>query len=277
MKRYVQYVIVFIVLTLNACAGKTDSLLEDMTGVWRAKNDGAMVSVIYSDNKMRMLIGDDAIATTLGDIDNENKTVNLNVTLQDGKPGIWTLKQVWDKEHKSFYLSFTLHDGVQDELSFVRKISTDDLNKIAKAETKNNSASISSAATTSTEIEQAPEIEPTVETSLPEEAVVTEPLPTSEPSEQMTFSPSFDCAKASTGAERLVCSNKELASLDVQMMTVYKKILSVSSDKNAEKKVQNDWLKNERNICATSECMVNAYQTRLAQAEQYLSKPAEFR
>lgn len=277
MKKFVQYVIVFIVLTLTACADKTDSLLEDMTGVWRAKNDGAMVSVIYSDNKMRMLIGDDAIATTLGDIDNENKTVNLNVTLQDGKPGIWTLKQVWDKERKSFYLSFTLHDGVQDELSFVRKISTDDLNKIANAETKNNSVTISSATAPSTELKPTPEVEPAVEVSLPEEAVVTEPLPTSEPSKQMTFSPSFDCAKASTGAERLICSNQELAGLDVQMLTVYKQVLNVSTDKDAEKKVQRDWLENERNICATSECMIKAYQGRIEQAEQYLRKPAEFR
>lgn len=277
MKKFMQYAIILMTLILSACANKTDSLLEDMTGVWRAKNDGAMVSVIYADKKLRMLIGDDAIATTLGDIDNENKTVNLNVTLQDGKAGIWTLKQVWDKDQKSFHLSFTMHDGTQDELSFVRKISTDDLNKIANAETKNNSLSISSATAPSTEVKPTSEVEPTVEVSLPEEAVVTEPLPTSELSEQMTFSPSFDCAKASTGAERLICSNQMLAGLDVQMMTVYKQVLNVSTDKDAEKKVQREWLEYERNICATSECMIKAYQGRIEQAEQYLRKPAEFR
>jgi len=98
--------------------------------------------------------------------------------------------------------------------------------------------------------------------------------------QQAVFNPSFDCAKASTDAERLICSNQELAALDVEMMSAYKRLADGNSDKNALRKEQNDWMKNQRNTCSTSDCMAKAYRSRIEDMEsvaQYLSKPAEFR
>lgn len=277
MKQLIQYAVLLVAISfLAACGDKGSNLLEEISGVWRAQGDGAMVSLIYSDKKLRMLIGENAIPVSLGDMDNENKTINLNVTLNDGKPGIWTLKQVWDKDQKSFHLSFTLHDGTQDELSFVRKISTDDLNKLANAEARNKPASINNAATSAAAVE-APPAEVTAPSPAPDPVA----LPVSPPADQQAvFSPSFDCAKASTGAERLICSNQELATLDVEMMSTYKRLADGNPDKNTLKKEQNDWMKNERNTCSTSDCMAKAYRSRIEDMErtaQYLSKPAEFR
>jgi hypothetical protein len=132
---------------IAACGDKpssTTGLLDEISGVWRATGDGSMVSIIYAEKKMRMLFGDDSVAVTLGELDNTNKTVNMNITLINGTLGVWTIRQVWDKEKTTFHLLLTMHEGTQDELSFVRKISTDDLNKIASAEARTRTGSIGS-------------------------------------------------------------------------------------------------------------------------------------
>lgn len=275
MKKLMQYVFLLVAISFfGACGNIGSGILEETAGVWRAQGDATMVSIIYSDKKLSMLIGDNMIPVSLGDIDNDNKTINLNVTLNDGKPGIWTLKQIWDKDQKSFHLLFTLHDGTQDELSFVRKISTDDLNKLVNAVARNKPASINNAAVSATSIE-APSEEITASSPAPEAVAV----PVSTPDDQVTFSPSFDCTKASTGAERLICSNQELAALDVDMMAAYKRLANNHPDKDALKREQNDWMKDQRNTCSTSDCMVIAYRSRIEDMEsatQHLSKPAEF-
>lgn len=104
--------------------------------------------------------------------------------------------------------------------------------------------------------------------------------PVSSPAPQMTATPSFDCAKASSSAEKLICSNEELASLDVEMMSAYKQLADGNPDKNALKKEQINWIKSKRDACTTVACMADAYHGRINEMEaaaQYLSKPAEFR
>ena len=82
---------------------------------------------------------------------------------------------------------------------------------------------------------------------------------------QKSFSPSFDCRKASTGSERLICSSKELSVADVTLAQAYKSAANVSTDKGILKSEQNTWRKNERDACADIECMLAAYQNRLIQ------------
>ena len=92
--------------------------------------------------------------------------------------------------------------------------------------------------------------------------------------------PSFDCAKASSPAERLICSSRELAALDVELAEAYKWLQSTSPDKNTLRKEQSEWIKNKRNICQTEDCMAKAYRDRiedLVSQAQYLSKPAQYR
>ena len=245
---------------LSACTKKDagTSLLEDITGVWRAKSEKAIISFIYKDQKMRMFIGDDPIPVTLGDIDNQNKTVNLNVTSSAGTPGVWTVRQIWDKEQKSFHLSITLHDGAQDELTFVRKISTDDMNRFANLEAR-RAGSISES------------VKPVVGQAVPGEAG-THSAPASasqsQPAPQANWAPSFDCSKVNNGPERLICSNKELSEADVQLAQAYRAALSKATDKAAIKKAQGAWLKNERNACSDASSMLKAYQNRITALSQ---------
>jgi uncharacterized protein YecT (DUF1311 family) len=82
-----------------------------------------------------------------------------------------------------------------------------------------------------------------------------------------TFAPSFDCTKASTGPERLICSNQQLASLDVQLMQAYRRARRSASNKDSLRAAQIDWIKNQRDACSTAECMISAYKTRIQSIE----------
>lgn len=86
-------------------------------------------------------------------------------------------------------------------------------------------------------------------------------------------SPSFDCAKATTEVEKLICSNDELAKLDVKMNKSYHAFMKTLDEKyyrNKLKKKQIDWLGyREKLSCFNTNdnkktsCLKNAYQRRI--------------
>lgn len=84
-------------------------------------------------------------------------------------------------------------------------------------------------------------------------------------SAKSSISPSFDCAKSSNNAERLICSTDSLAKADLQMVQAYKVALANTPDKNAMKREQINWLKNRRNTCIDEKTMLEAYQERIQQ------------
>jgi uncharacterized protein YecT (DUF1311 family) len=89
------------------------------------------------------------------------------------------------------------------------------------------------------------------------------PLPASAGTEPFS-GPSFDCAKAGSVIEQLICKDDALARLDVQLAQAYKAAARQASDKGRLKSEQLDWLKNRRNDCSTAECVSAAYEARLA-------------
>ena len=145
--------LLLMTFTLAACSKPGSKLLDDISGVWRAQ-DGSMVTINSTEKGMFFVLGEKDIDVKLGETDEEQGTVNLNVTLNDGKPGIWTIKQIWDKEHKNFTLGFTLHDGTQDELSFVRKVSASEMEIIERNRASNLAASAPSIATAATDVSE---------------------------------------------------------------------------------------------------------------------------
>ena len=78
-----------------------------------------------------------------------------------------------------------------------------------------------------------------------------------------SFSPSFDCAKVTTGPERLICSNAELSGLDVKLSQIYRSKLSSSSNKTDFKKAQIDWRKFKRDACSDVACLIASYKQRI--------------
>jgi len=84
-------------------------------------------------------------------------------------------------------------------------------------------------------------------------------------STDQTITPSFNCAKASSNAEKMICSNKELADADVELAEAYKTALSNSSDKATLKQEQRNWIKNDRDTATDASAMLYAYQVRIKQ------------
>ena len=78
------------------------------------------------------------------------------------------------------------------------------------------------------------------------------------------FAPSFDCAKAGTGPERLICSDRELSKLDVDLSQAYSRAREKSADKNKLKSEQLEWFKRSRNACSDKSCMETAYKQRIS-------------
>lgn len=79
---------------------------------------------------------------------------------------------------------------------------------------------------------------------------------------------SFDCAKAQTRVEKLICSDAELSGLDDEMAASYKAVLQDTVRAEATKQTQKLWLK-ERNACISDSCVLRSYQGRLAKLNGY--------
>jgi uncharacterized protein len=80
-------------------------------------------------------------------------------------------------------------------------------------------------------------------------------------------SPSFDCAKAQSHAETLVCGDARLAALDRQLAALYKRV-QTSPDELDIAAEQRGWIKG-RDACSRAvdphRCLVESYQTRLVE------------
>jgi uncharacterized protein YecT (DUF1311 family) len=78
------------------------------------------------------------------------------------------------------------------------------------------------------------------------------------------FAPSFDCSKASNKIERLICDDRELAKLDVELSKAYQIARDASTDKDQLKKDQISWVKLSR-ACDDKACVKSAFELRLKQ------------
>lgn len=80
---------------------------------------------------------------------------------------------------------------------------------------------------------------------------------------------SFDCAKATTNVERLICqdtpASRSISKLDSRMSDAYASALKSSAVPVALKKAQRDWLDNVRNKCSDVACLESAYTQRIEQ------------
>lgn len=112
----------------------------------------------------------------------------------------------------------------------------------------------------------------------PQQAPVAQPA--TAPAAAAQPRPSFDCAKASTAIEGMICGNAELADLDSRLAVAYRDLRQVADDPEREKRDQVAWVREVRNACKTVDCLLQTYTERVDDLEataQYLSKPAAFR
>lgn len=77
------------------------------------------------------------------------------------------------------------------------------------------------------------------------------------------FPASFNCTKAQSVTEKLICSDIGLSKLDEDLNASYKSAIEGSSDKSLVKQSQRDWLKSgEVTGCRNATCLTNAFNTR---------------
>ncbi len=83
---------------------------------------------------------------------------------------------------------------------------------------------------------------------------------------------SFDCAKAATTVEKLVCTHDTLSGLDDDLAATYRQAAALSKPGDSEPKAsQRAWLK-QRNVCADAECVAAAYHARIAELEDAIGQ-----
>lgn len=76
---------------------------------------------------------------------------------------------------------------------------------------------------------------------------------------------SFDCKKAKTSAEKLICATPELSKADEELAREYKAARQATKNGKALREAQAAWLRNTRNACADAACMLAAYKQRVAE------------
>lgn len=85
---------------------------------------------------------------------------------------------------------------------------------------------------------------------------------------------SFDCARAETKVEKLICADAELSKLDEDLAAAYTAAREVRGNEASLRTTQRQWQK-ERNSCTDAQCVKNSYSTRLSSlANEVNSKQA---
>jgi uncharacterized protein YecT (DUF1311 family) len=78
-------------------------------------------------------------------------------------------------------------------------------------------------------------------------------------------SPSFDCTKASTSVENMICADPKLAAADRDTAAAYKAKLAASADKSGLRQQQAAWRRTVRDACTDTACLESAYKQRLVE------------
>ena len=74
---------------------------------------------------------------------------------------------------------------------------------------------------------------------------------------------SFDCAKATTKIEKMICADPELSKLDEEMSKIYKTAQQDEKQAESIRQTQKQWMK-VRNSCTDAACVKRAYEMRLS-------------
>jgi uncharacterized protein YecT (DUF1311 family) len=77
---------------------------------------------------------------------------------------------------------------------------------------------------------------------------------------------SFDCKKASSDVEKMICSDAQVSALDSKLQLTYKTALMATDayGRKALAKEQRNWIKYTRGICQDTACLRQVYTDRIA-------------
>lgn len=72
------------------------------------------------------------------------------------------------------------------------------------------------------------------------------------------------CDKAGTNVEKMICADDELSALDAKLYAAFKAAEAQAEDKKAFYASSRSWRIEQRDRCTTKDCIIDAYQVRLA-------------
>ena len=98
-----------------------EDITTEVSGIWRGESDGAIVKIDLLSAGKSLEVNGNKIPVTVEAVDTDNKIISLKINY-GGQDVIWTLRQLYDDDNKIFTMFMTLHDGTQDDLSFVRNL-----------------------------------------------------------------------------------------------------------------------------------------------------------
>jgi hypothetical protein len=143
MRKFVSYFFIICSVLLSACTEKPKAIeptqtpvqiktteqnredfIREFSGVWASVNN--TITINYDNNQMLVMYGDERLDLSLGDVDMTNETLNL--LTKENK--IITLRKEWNSDRTQYKLSFTSPNGKSETLGFIRKITSDDRNRI---------------------------------------------------------------------------------------------------------------------------------------------------
>lgn len=274
--------------TVADTAGPDEALLDDVSGVWRSEQLGALLYLLRDGDKFDMYLGSEGRSVRIGSIDRQQQTVNLRMPV-DGRDVVWTLRKHAAQTSGGFHLVFTDHDGSQDTLRFIREVSDDDRRRLAQlAKAPRNTGVLGSSgainegeggADADLDSPSAPdgapdgEVDATAATAdeiaaadAADRAMTGNNAPAYDwpvkTREGLMLVPRFDCDHPRNTAEQLVCSTPELAEMDRRMAGALHKLLAFSKQPAAERAIHQRWLTEMSNRCAKVSCLRKAYEDR---------------
>jgi uncharacterized protein len=86
--------------------------------------------------------------------------------------------------------------------------------------------------------------------------------------------PSFDCNRATTPNERMICADSQLRALDLELAQSYYRLRDLVSagEADAVRDVQRRWLQDRQDCGAHYQCTITAYSTRTQQLQEHLAR-----
>jgi len=82
--------------------------------------------------------------------------------------------------------------------------------------------------------------------------------------------PGFDCIRALTVQEKIICEDTELSKLDSELNREYQRARERVADKEKLKRDQIDWIKLSRPNCSDKNCLTGIYKSRIAILQNFL-------
>lgn len=229
--------------------------LKDKAGE-NANMEGMMQAMLAGRN-LSWSVSVPKVVETNGQLSQDSKTVTWSVPVASAYQAKQSFYLVFKTERPWYSFLLDLLDGIQ---KFFSSLFGGGGKAAAPAATAVPSPAPSPAPTPV----PAPEtVAPAPASTAPVAAPV--PAPAAAAEETGPITASFDCAKANSAQEKMICGDRELARLDIELSADYRKARDAATDAKALQSEQLQWLKSTRKACSDTTCLVEAYKSRLAQ------------